>query len=182
MQDMLLFRHCLFIPILLHWQFSGYYNKRPMITPPTCGSSNKTQMWKKVLYFAEKSFVIWAEPYSRSSAEQFVRTVRPNRTFGRSLLLGAIIHMLYVHIFNHNSDYQYNITKMQPVLLEKQVWLLLESSYQLPEKIERTLIISLTHLHFLLLEEDYSVFGASIRHTITTEKKYVKKMNFSTKW
>jgi hypothetical protein len=90
--------------------------------------------------------------------------------------------MLYVHIFNHNSDYQYNITKMQPVLLEKQVWLLLESSYQLPEKIERTLIISLTHLHFLLLEEDYSVFGASIRHTITTEKKYVKKMNFSTKW
>ena len=29
---------------------------------------------KKVLCFAEKSSVIWAEPHSRSSAEQFGRT------------------------------------------------------------------------------------------------------------
>ena len=41
---------------------------------------------------AEKSSVIWAEPHSRSSAELFGRTLRPNRTFGLSLLGCKKIH------------------------------------------------------------------------------------------
>ena len=57
-----------------------------MITLRTYGLLSKTKIWKdaigiernmkKVLCSAEKSSVIWAEPHSRSSAEQFGRTER----------------------------------------------------------------------------------------------------------
>ena len=53
----------------LCWHFFGYFTKRLMIMLCTCNMKN-------VLCSVEKSSVIWAEPHSRSSAEQFGWTER----------------------------------------------------------------------------------------------------------
>ena len=96
----------------LCWHSFGYFTWRPMITPHTCGSLSKIEIWKdaigiecntkkKVLCSAEKISVIWAERNSRSSVGHYGMVL----SFIKMIVVYPIFfYGTYIHKYFRNAN------------------------------------------------------------------------------